>query len=612
MLSHWGVVLRRLVALVLLALVLSLCRVPGQPQVVRIVGSGWVYAPAVTRVEGGFKGVLVNISLTVLEGDGEVYVSTVPLTELDMQATALIAARTACRLLGLDFSRYTFLFRIEADTVIVGGPSAGAVMTVLAYSVLSGTPINRSVMMTGMINPDGTVGIVGGVLEKAEAAARAGAKLFLVPPGETSIVTYRIVERKVGPFIIRYPRAVTVNLTEYAANKWGLTVREIGDIRDAIEAMLGVKLEREEVAASETFRKALSSLLPAVAELEEKAAEAIASAYSSLRKAKGFARALASTRLARANSTLYSLPEDPALALTTLIRVIEEAETAKLVGLSWNSKLLEDAVREDVKYVEDVYRTLNSTAKLLPLRYATLASVELGRAREAWEASPGTAIEHVARAFAYAKAAEALSRIREPELSGVDPLDALSEARAVFSYAEAVVSTRTGLLSDAARYYEEAKKRLIKGETLPAYVLAIESSVLSECAIALEQALLSAAASKAILDNVRSRALADASSRGDSAALALFLRLAETTSAFEDSYLYYRLTTYYSRALGATPSTPSVSTTTNATAKPAPPVSAPPTKAPTGLPKLGEPENLLALAVLAVFVLLIAALVKKR
>ncbi len=47
---------------------------------------------------------------------------------------------------------------------------------------MGGWKVNPKVMMTGMINPDGTIGPVGGILEKASAAASVGAKLFLIPP----------------------------------------------------------------------------------------------------------------------------------------------------------------------------------------------------------------------------------------------------------------------------------------------------------------------------------------------------------------------------------------------------------------------------------------------
>ena len=38
-------------------------------------------------------------------------------------------------------------------------------------------------MMTGMINPDGTVGPVGGILEKIMGANSKGIKVFLIPSG---------------------------------------------------------------------------------------------------------------------------------------------------------------------------------------------------------------------------------------------------------------------------------------------------------------------------------------------------------------------------------------------------------------------------------------------
>ncbi len=53
-------------------------------------------------------GVVINISVIVTPGDGRVFVSTTPYTEIDMQGSAQLAAITACDLLGMDFTKYDF------------------------------------------------------------------------------------------------------------------------------------------------------------------------------------------------------------------------------------------------------------------------------------------------------------------------------------------------------------------------------------------------------------------------------------------------------------------------------------------------------------------------
>jgi PDZ domain-containing protein len=78
-------------------------------------------------------------------------------------------------------------FRVRfRDRPDIGGPSAG-----LAYALAIADTIDtaddamgRSIAATGTIDADGDVGEVGGVTEKAIAAERAGADLFLVPADE--------------------------------------------------------------------------------------------------------------------------------------------------------------------------------------------------------------------------------------------------------------------------------------------------------------------------------------------------------------------------------------------------------------------------------------------
>ncbi len=69
----------------------------------------------------------------------------------------------------------------------VGGPSAGLAYALALTDVLDTADLarGRAVAATGTVSADGTVGAVGGVHEKAVAAAGAGAELLLVPRQET-------------------------------------------------------------------------------------------------------------------------------------------------------------------------------------------------------------------------------------------------------------------------------------------------------------------------------------------------------------------------------------------------------------------------------------------
>ncbi|MFJ9536484.1 PDZ domain-containing protein [Streptomyces sp. NPDC101225] len=74
----------------------------------------------------------------------------------------------------------------------VGGPSAGLLFTLGIVDKLDGNGSGgdltggRTVAGTGTISDDGTVGAVGGVALKTQAARRDGATVFLVPKAECS------------------------------------------------------------------------------------------------------------------------------------------------------------------------------------------------------------------------------------------------------------------------------------------------------------------------------------------------------------------------------------------------------------------------------------------
>jgi len=66
---------------------------------------------------------------------------------------------------------------------IVGGPSAGLMFTLTLYNMLISDDLTNGLRIagTGTINPDGSVGPIGGVQQKVAAAEDAGAVIFLSP-----------------------------------------------------------------------------------------------------------------------------------------------------------------------------------------------------------------------------------------------------------------------------------------------------------------------------------------------------------------------------------------------------------------------------------------------
>jgi hypothetical protein len=132
----------------------------------------------------------------------------------------------------------------------IDGPSAGALKTVAVLSLVYGDTLDRGTTMTGTINPDGTVGPVGGIPEKVAAAAEEGLELVLIPVGQRNSTDHdgQLVD--------------VVDLGRRA----GLEVREVDDVYDAYEAFTGEALPRLEGGADARLDERSYSRLQAQAD----------------------------------------------------------------------------------------------------------------------------------------------------------------------------------------------------------------------------------------------------------------------------------------------------------------------------------------------------------
>ena len=227
--------------ILILIVILAISTIPVNAQ---FVNAKTVTIKAVAVKSGEIpEGVVINITVIVTPGTGKIFVSTLPFTEIDMQGSAQLAALTACDLLGLDFTKYNFFYEIKSEAPIVGGPSAGAVMTIATIAALKNLTLRDDVYMTGMIYPDGFIGPVGGIPYKLEAAAEAGAKIFLIPKGQRIVYIQERVEQKQGPFLIITTRTKPVDLIEYG-KKLGVKVVEVSTIEEALWYYTGYIIEK--------------------------------------------------------------------------------------------------------------------------------------------------------------------------------------------------------------------------------------------------------------------------------------------------------------------------------------------------------------------------------
>ncbi|MDQ7030188.1 MAG: S16 family serine protease [Ardenticatenia bacterium] len=148
------------------------------------------------------------------------------------RASGWMAVLLASMLEGVDPTEYEFSFSVGGR---IDGPSAGTLMTVGVLAAMRGDQVREDASMTGTINPDGTVGPVGGIPHKIRGAAEAGKKLVLVPVGQRQDYDYN--EQRM------------VDLVDLG-RELGIEVREVSTVFEAYELLTGSQLVRPDPPTS--------------------------------------------------------------------------------------------------------------------------------------------------------------------------------------------------------------------------------------------------------------------------------------------------------------------------------------------------------------------------
>ncbi len=206
-----------------------------------VIGHTTIPIVALETVWRGFRteyrGVVMEADVELREGSGRVLVDTVPKIGIDIQASVRTAVMVAESVTGVSLSKTDVILTITAgqEVEVVDGASAGAAITTALLSTIRREEINQEACMTGTINSDGSIGAVGGVSEKALAAANAGSKHFYIPKGQGTVVVY--VPKTSSPFpgwtITTYEQKV-IKLQDYLEEEgYSVTVEEVGTIEEA-------------------------------------------------------------------------------------------------------------------------------------------------------------------------------------------------------------------------------------------------------------------------------------------------------------------------------------------------------------------------------------------
>jgi hypothetical protein len=131
-------------------------------------------------------------------------------------------------LLGVDPTEHRFTYDVGGR---VDGPSAGALMTVATVAATLGHQVRDDAAMTGTINPDGTIGPVGGIPHKVDGAAAAKKKLVLIPAGQRNSKDAKTNE--------------LVDVIE-RGKRQGVEVKEVADVYEAYQLLTGKPLPKPE------------------------------------------------------------------------------------------------------------------------------------------------------------------------------------------------------------------------------------------------------------------------------------------------------------------------------------------------------------------------------
>jgi uncharacterized protein len=206
------------------------------PNATDVWGESAIRVPAVD--ENG-NGVVTWLVVDIMPGEGRTLTDINQLLFwVDTQYSIQISKAVAANYTKVNTSNLDIVYAIDTEATLVEGPSAGAALTVATVAALYNDTLDPNVMITGTISPDGSIGPVGGVLEKASVAKDIGATVLLVPKGQSVQVTYSQVREceRIGPFT--YCRTNYLPERVDIEEEVGIDIIEVSNIGEALKYFL--------------------------------------------------------------------------------------------------------------------------------------------------------------------------------------------------------------------------------------------------------------------------------------------------------------------------------------------------------------------------------------
>jgi len=204
-------------------------------------GETKLLAVPLVAVDKENQGVITSINIEERAGDGRIYIdysTGAPLLGSETQTSILNAVAVAKDITGKTLSGINLYYSFSTDAQVVGGGSAGAATAIATAALVSGKQLKKGFLITGSVDDQGNIGLVGRVLEKAEAAKAGGFTTFLVPRGEgtTQVPVEKCTERQAETALIKSCNTTYEN--KEISDLVGIRIIEVDDVGQAYDLMV--------------------------------------------------------------------------------------------------------------------------------------------------------------------------------------------------------------------------------------------------------------------------------------------------------------------------------------------------------------------------------------
>lgn len=196
----------------------------------------------IVAVTSDGQGMASTGNVEIIQGKGRILFNTNPFVEPDTQSSLETAAYVATVFTQKSLAGKDVIYSVSnTNAQLIGGPSAGAAFTVATIAAMEGKSVRSDAAITGTINKDGSIGQIGGVVEKMNALIAQNAKLFLIPKGQSIVTTYsdqvETITRRGVVYKIHRLVPQQIDLAQVGQQN-GLQVVEVSNISEAVKHLI--------------------------------------------------------------------------------------------------------------------------------------------------------------------------------------------------------------------------------------------------------------------------------------------------------------------------------------------------------------------------------------